>query len=420
MATLELQGLRKAFGRTEVLRLEHDGKRWRIETSTGERDDADVVIAATGVLHHPRYPDIEGLDDFAGPVFHSARWDHTVPLAGARLGVIGTGSSAVQVTGAVSDLVRELHLFQRTPQWILPVGNPPIDDADRARYRSDPAAMTTLRAELNTSFVQTFANAVVDADSAPLKTLQKLACANLEDSVADRELREKLRPDYRAGCKRLIISPNFYHAIQRPNAHLVTEAIARVEADGVRTVDGRLHGLDVLVLATGFRVDRFLRPIDVIGRGGVRLDEVWRERPFAYLSVSVPDFPNLFMLNGPNGPVGNFSLIEVAEIQFRYVMRLVERIRALQIRELVNSDQCASHEPHDMVERAGVFINNRIRAEQTLVPRAAAAEVAHCQRDVGDRREIGHHGLLSAVPSNNSPAAFTAQRIVRWADLQSA
>ena len=127
---------------TEVLRLEHDGKRWRIETSTGERDDADVVIAATGVLHHPRYPDIEGLDDFAGRVFHSARWDHTVPLAGARLGVVGTGSSAVQVTGAVSDLVGELHLFQRTPQWILPVGNPPIDDADRARYRSDPAAMT--------------------------------------------------------------------------------------------------------------------------------------------------------------------------------------------------------------------------------------------------------------------------------------
>lgn len=337
---------------TEVLRLEHDGNRWRIETSTGERDDADVVIAATGVLHHPRYPDIEGLDDFAGPVFHSARWDHTVPLAGARLGVIGTGSSAVQVTGAVSDLVGELHLFQRTPQWILPVGNPPIDDADRARYRSDPAAMTTLRAELNTSFVQTFANAVVDADSAPLKTLQKLACANLEDSVADRELREKLRPDYRAGCKRLIISPNFYDAIQRPNAHLVTEAIAGVEADGVRTVDGRLHGLDVLVLATGFRVDRFLRPIDVIGRGGVRLDEVWRERPFAYLSVSVPDFPNLFMLNGPNGPVGNFSLIDVAEAQFGYLMQLIDLLSDGRCRQISATRDAAARFEADRVEAA--------------------------------------------------------------------
>jgi cation diffusion facilitator CzcD-associated flavoprotein CzcO len=234
----------------------------------------------------------------------------------------------------------------------LPVGNPPIDDADRARYRSDPAAMTTLRAELNTSFVQTFANAVVDADSAPLKTLQKLACANLEDSVADRELREKLRPDYRAGCKRLIISPNFYDAIQRPNAHLVTEAIARVEADGVRTVDGRLHGLDVLVLATGFRVDRFLRPIDVIGRGGVRLDEVWRERPFAYLSVSVPDFPNLFMLNGPNGPVGNFSLIDVAEAQFGYLMQLIDLLSDGRCRQISATRDAAARFEADRVEAA--------------------------------------------------------------------
>ncbi|BBZ14004.1 flavin-containing monooxygenase [Mycobacterium branderi] len=309
---------------TEVRRLEYDGKRWQITTSTGERDEADVVVAATGVLHHPRYPDIDGLDDFAGSVFHSARWDHRVPLADARLGVIGTGSSAVQIVGAVTDLVGELRLFQRTPQWVLPVQNPPIDAADRARYRADPTLLPALRDELNSGFIQNFANAVVDADSAALHQLQSLARANLEDNVADPELREKLRPDYRAGCKRLIISPNFYEAIQRRGAHLVTERIARVEPDGVRTADGRLHRLDVLVLATGFRVDRFLRPIEVIGRGGIRLDELWGQRPFAYLSVSVPDFPNLFMLNGPNGPVGNFSLIDVAEAQFGYLMQLIE------------------------------------------------------------------------------------------------
>lgn len=307
----------------QVRRLEHDGNRWRIETSTGDQDQADVVIAATGVLHHPRHPDIEGLGDFAGPVFHSARWDHSVPLTGARLGVIGTGSSAVQITGAVIDVVGELQLFQRTPQWILPVDNPPTDPKDRARYRANPGALTELRAQLNTSFIESFANAVVDADSAALQTLQTLACANLEENVADLALREKLRPDYRAGCKRLIISPNFYQAIQRPSARLVTEGIARVEPDGVRTADGRLHRLDALVLATGFRVDRFLRPIEVVGRGGVRLDDVWGQRPFAYLSVSVPDFPNLFMLNGPNGPVGNFSLIDVAEAQIDYLTQLI-------------------------------------------------------------------------------------------------
>ena len=336
----------------EVLRLEHDGNRWCIETSTGEQDQADVVIAATGVLHHPRYPDIEGLDDFAGRVFHSARWDHSVPLAGARLGVIGTGSSAVQITGAVTDLVDELHLFQRTPQWILPVDNPPTDAADRDRHRANPGALIELRAELNTNFIQSFANAVVDADSTALKMLQKVARANLEENVADPGLREKLRPDYRAGCKRLIISPNFYDAIQRPNARLVTERIARIEADGVRTVDGQLHCLDVLVLATGFRVDRFLRPIEVVGRGGVRLDDVWGQRPFAYLSVSVPDFPNLFMLNGPNGPVGNFSLIDVAEAQFGYLIQLIRLLADGKFRQISASHEATTRFEADRVEAA--------------------------------------------------------------------
>jgi cation diffusion facilitator CzcD-associated flavoprotein CzcO len=337
---------------TEVRRLEHDGKRWCIETSTGERDEADVVIAATGVLHHPHYPDIDGLNEFAGPVFHSARWDHEVLLTGARVGVVGTGSSAVQIVGAVVDTVAELRLFQRTPQWILPVENPPIPEEDRARYRGNGSALTALRDELNTNFVQNFANAVVDADCPQLKLLQKMCQANLEDNVKDPALREKLRPDYRVGCKRLVVSPGFYAAIQRPNARLVTEHIDRVEAAGVRTRDGVLHRLDVLVLATGFRVDRFLRPIAVAGRGGVRLDDVWAQGPIAYLSVSVPDFPNLFMLNGPNGPVGNFSLIEAAEAQIGYLIQLVELLRDGTRRQISASRQATARFESDRVEAA--------------------------------------------------------------------
>ena len=160
-----------------------------------------------------------------------------------------------------------------------------------------------------------------------MQAIEDMCRANLEDHVADPELRERLRPDYRAACKRLVVSPNFYEAIQRPNARLVTDGIERVEPTGVRTVDGVLHELDVLVLATGFRVDRFMRPISVVGRAGQTLDDAWAKRPFAYLALSIPDFPNLFMLNGPNGPVGNFSLIEVAEIQVGYIMQLVERLR---------------------------------------------------------------------------------------------
>jgi cation diffusion facilitator CzcD-associated flavoprotein CzcO len=304
------------------------------------------------VLHHPRYPDIDGLDTFAGRVFHSARWDHDMSLDGNRVGVVGTGSSAVQIVGALVDVVGELHLFQRTPQWILPVDNPPIDDADRARYRGNHSALTELRYELNTNFVQNFANAVIDANSPQLKLLQKMCHANLEDNVKDSVLREKLRPDYRAGCKRLVVSANFYAAIQRPSARLVTERIDRVEAAGVRTVDGELHRLDVLVLATGFRVDQFLRPIEVTGRGGVRLGDVWAPRPFAYLSVSVPDFPNLFMLNGPNGPVGNFSLIDAAEAQVGYIMQLIERLRRDECREVSASREATARFEADRVEAA--------------------------------------------------------------------
>ena len=179
-----------------------------------------------------------------------------------------------------------------------------------------------------------------------MKVIEQMCRDNLENSVTDSELREKLRPDYRAACKRLVISPDFYQAIQRPNAELVTSGIERIESKGVRTRDGRLHELDVLVLATGFRVDRFMRPMQVIGRGGVTLEEAWVKRPSAYMAISIPDFPNFFMLNGPNGPVGNFSLIEVSELQFAYIMQLVDLVRSGRCREVV-----ATHEATDRFEK---------------------------------------------------------------------
>jgi cation diffusion facilitator CzcD-associated flavoprotein CzcO len=175
---------------------------------------------------------------------------------------------------------------------------------------------------------------VVTADSPQIAMIEAACRANLESSVQDPVLREKLRPHYRAACKRLIISADFYQAIQKPNAELVTEAIDRILPRGVRTRDGRLHELDVLVLATGFRVDRFVRPMDVIGARGQPISERWSQRPDAYLSISVPGFPNFFMLNGPNGPVGNFSLIEVAELQMGYILQLVEMLRAGRCRAL--------------------------------------------------------------------------------------
>jgi cation diffusion facilitator CzcD-associated flavoprotein CzcO len=309
-----------------VTRCEFVDGRWHLTTESGHRDEADVVIAATGVLHHPRYPEMEGLDAFGGAVFHSSRWDHSVRLDGARLGIVGTGSTAVQIVSAVVDRVSHLSLFQRTAQWVMPAENPPVSEEQRSSFETAPEALRTYRQELSDLF-DVFANAVVDVRSRELEWVERACLENLENNVSDPVLREKLRPTYRAACKRLVISPDFYQAIQQPNAEVVTEPIERVEAAGVRTADGRLHELDVLVLATGFHADAFMRPMEVTGRGGITLTEVWTPRPVAYLSISIPEFPNFFMINGPNGPVGNFSLIEVAELQVRYILQLLERLR---------------------------------------------------------------------------------------------
>lgn len=336
---------------TEIARLERRDGRWHIETTDGRHDVADFVIAATGVLHHPSYPDLEGLDTFAGALFHSARFDHSVALSGKRVGIIGTGSTAIQMTGALVDMVGELHLFQRTAQWIMPAPNRVISEEDKAGYREDPATMQALRHKLATTF-EGFAAGVIDARSEQMRLVQRLCEDNLNENVTDPVLRERLRPTYQAACKRLILSGDFYAAIQRPNARLVTEGIERIEAQGVRTVDGNLHELDVLVLATGFQVDRFMRPIKVVGRDGVSLDEVWEQRPSAYLSVSIPDFPNLFMLNGPNGPVGNFSLIDVAEIQLGYIMQLMDCVLDGECAEISASQDAAEHFETARVEAA--------------------------------------------------------------------
>jgi cation diffusion facilitator CzcD-associated flavoprotein CzcO len=318
--------------------------RWQIRTSTGREDVADVVIAATGVLHHPNVADIPGLESFQGVSFHSARWDHSVPLADKRVGVIGTGSTAIQITTAIADKVKRFDLYQRTAQWVMPIENKIFTEEERAAFRDDPVALAQFKAEA-LDYFKHFSNAVIDADSQEMAELEAACLANLEDHVKDPVLREKLRPNYRAGCKRLIFSPNFYQAVQSPNAHVITDEIAAVEPAGIRLKTGELRELDVLVVATGFRADSFIRPTTVLGRGGVNLDDVWSESPTAYLSISIPEFPNFFMLNGPNGPVGNFSLISIAESQVSYILTLLEEIRGGRCREIsANAEVSASFE----------------------------------------------------------------------------
>lgn len=336
----------------EITKCEFKDGRWHIETSKGSSDVVDFVIAATGVLHHPNVPDIKGLEVFEGDCFHTARWDHDVPLAGRRVGVIGTGSTAIQITTALADQVEHYSLFQRTPQWVMPQENPAYTESERENFQEHPEVMKEMRGSMAQMFEDTFATAVVDANSPLLKNIEDLCRKNLEENVSDPELREKLRPDYRAGCKRLIMSDGFYDSLQRPNAELVTEGIEQIESKGVRTSDGRLHELDVLVIATGFRVDQFMRPMAVIGRNGTQLEEAWADRPTAYLSVTIPDFPNFFMLNGPNGPVGNFSLIDVADLQLGYILQLVEKVESGECREISALAAASEQFEEDRVEAA--------------------------------------------------------------------
>jgi cation diffusion facilitator CzcD-associated flavoprotein CzcO len=324
------------YGVTEIVKFNEEvnsciyqNGQWHLSTKSGLTDVADYVIAATGVLHHPFYPNIAGLEDFKGAMFHSSRWDHSVQLDGAKVGIIGTGSTGVQIVSALSGRAKPLIQFMRTPQWIKPVPNVPFTEDQIAAFKQDEALLkATQLSEEYMHGVREWSKATVDADSAQIKALEDLVLHNLEEHVKDPVLREKLRPNYRAGCKRIVLSPDYYEKVQHPDVRVVTDKITRVEAGGVRTADGTLHELDVLVLATGFKADAFLRPMNVVGNRGVRLNDVWAKGPSAYLAMSIPDFPNLFMLNGPTGPVGNFSLIDIADRQLHYILKLVEHVNA--------------------------------------------------------------------------------------------
>ena len=319
---------------------------WRITTKAGMNCEADVVITATGVLHHPRMPDIAGLDDFAGTIAHSARWDEATPVDGRRIGVVGNGSTGVQLVSALGSRADKLSHFQRSPQWIMPVINEPYDEAQRDAFRRDPALIDAIRYdEEYLANVLRFTEGIIRPDSDEMQFIETMVLGYLEQGVVDPVLREKLRPDYRAACKRLIFSPDYYQVVQQHDVDVVIEGIDRIEAEGIRTRDGVLHELDLIILATGFHSDRFIRPAVVTGRGGVALDDVWRKHATAYNAISLPDFPNFFFLNGPTGPVGNFSLIDVAERQWGYIEQLLDKVITGECAEIsVSGDAMARYE----------------------------------------------------------------------------
>lgn len=312
---------------TPVTNLVYEAPHWRLTTGDGEELTFDVVISATGVLHHPAFPNIEGLDTFAGDSFHTAQWDHSVPLEGKRVGIIGTGSTAAQVVGAITDKVGEMHVFQRTPQWMAPLPQKTYSEGWKRVLKTFPFLQRLGFHFYFQMMLRTFAAATI-GNKRMQKLLSWMCLRNLEKNVPDPELRAKLTPDYQAACKRLIFCSEFYPAISRDNAHLVTDAIERITPEGIVTADGKLHELDVLVLATGFDPSKFVLPTKVTGEQGCDLAERWDGAPRAHRAVAVPGFPNFWLLEGPTGPVGNLSLITISEHQVDYVIAMLDKMKA--------------------------------------------------------------------------------------------
>ncbi|TDQ01390.1 flavin-containing monooxygenase [Labedaea rhizosphaerae] len=306
---------------------------WVVTTGTGEVLRADVLVPAVGQLSRPALPDIPGMAGFRGPAFHSARWDHGVPLDGKRVAVVGTGASAIQFVPHVAREASRLTVFQRSAPWVLP--KPDV------RYR--PWHKRLFRRLPLTRLVERFAIwllcEVLALGLVDLPVLRKavawLAGWHLRHQVADPGLRAKLTPDYAPGCKRALFSNDFYPAMTRPNVELVTEKITEITTGGVRTADGIEHPADVIIYGTGFAASEFLAPIAIRGRGGRALAEAWSNGARAYLGMTVPGFPNLFLMYGPNTNLGVGSIIYMLESQARYVVDLLRTVRpgrALEVR----------------------------------------------------------------------------------------
>jgi cation diffusion facilitator CzcD-associated flavoprotein CzcO len=291
---------------------------WRIETSEGEVR-AEALVAGMGPLSEPAPPDIPGLDRFEGKVFHSARWDHEHDLSGERVGVIGTGASAIQFVPRIQPEVGSMHVFQRTPPWILPHTDRPVTRLERRIYRAFPALQRLARTGVYLS--REWLVLGLTHRRRLMKLPEAIARRHLARQVRDRELRRKLTPNYTIGCKRILLSNTWYPALSKPNVDVVTDGISEVRGSSVVTGAGEEIELDTLILGTGFRVTDLPAANNLIGRDGRTLAETWQGSPQAYMGSSIPGFPNFFMLLGPNTGLGHNSVVYMIEAQVAHVMR---------------------------------------------------------------------------------------------------
>jgi len=330
-----LRGIVEKWGLREHLRLgteivdarfDERAGTWTLTTGDDETVTARAVIAAVGGLVDPSLPDIKGLQSFRGEIFHTARWNHDYDLTGREVAVVGTGASAVQVVPSIAPRVATLRVFQRTPAWVVPRRDRPYSEARRRFYARHPWALRASR--WAKYWLSELLGPIVYLDAPRLAAVaEKASLAHLRRSVSDPELRRKLTPDFQLGCKRVLISDDYWSTFERENVELVTSPLEEIVGTGLRTADGRLHEVDAIVFATGFDVNIAAAPFPVTGRGGRTLQEAWAEGATAYKGLAVHGFPNWFLLMGPNTGPGHTSVLVYTEAQIAHALQVIQALR---------------------------------------------------------------------------------------------
>jgi len=313
---------------------DEETEQWTVKTSQNKTYVCDILFSAAGILHKPQFPDIDGIERFKGTAMHSAQWDESVDFSGKKIGVIGTGSTAAQIIPELIKLPNtDVTVFQRTPQWIVHAENKDYSAAQKQAFKAKPQKMKRVR-DISLGLFEQGTTALTGTspiDKLMHKVFAWNAKRNLDKRIKDPVLKEKLTPKYKFGCKRVVMNGTFYDAIQKPNAHLETHGIVSIDESGINTNDGKHHDFDIIVYATGFDPVAYMRPMELIGRNGVSIEAQWQEKIQAYRSMLLPNFPNFFLMLGPNSPIGNYSVIYMSEVQSDYAIDIIKRWQAKQI-----------------------------------------------------------------------------------------
>ncbi len=316
---------------TEVVRAswQDADRQWLLELADGQTHRARVLVAGMGGLSRPAMPQIPGLANFQGTAFHSVEWNHDYDLRGKRVAVIGTGASAIQFVPQIAPFVADLQLFQRTPPWVMAKPDRDVSALEHWLFERFPLTQKLVRAAIYGMLEARVPGFTLFPGA--MKVAQNLALRHLRQQIADPQLRAQVTPTYTMGCKRVLISNDYYPALTRPNVHVVTDGIAEIVPQGVRTVDGALHEVDCLILGTGFQATDPMPPGVLFGRKGLDIVAAWKDGPEAYRGTTVAGFPNLFLLMGPNTGLGHSSMVYMIESQIQYVL---DALRTMQTQHI--------------------------------------------------------------------------------------